>query len=248
MRQIARPTASIAGTGQAASMNALFRNRRTRSTQVDGQPDLANSHVHIPRGVPRWRRVGRALWRSPLIRIALSLSVIAQVRGSYVQLRAQQAAWGQSVSAAVATRARETGDILRADDFRWVRLPRAAVPTSAPGRSDEIVGRRLRSAVDIGEVITATRLTAAKTSMLRARTGEGNVAVPIVMRDVDAVVVVGDLVDLADGSGEIVASRAEVVRVQDKQITVSLPATQLRRLALALSGPITVALVGADTQ
>ncbi len=84
--------------------------------------------------------------------------------------------------------------------------------------------------------------------MLRARTGEGNVAVPIVMRDVDAVVVVGDLVDLADGSGEIVASRAEVVRVQDSQVTVALPATHLRRLAIALSGPITVALVGADTQ
>ena len=180
--------------------------------------------------------MGRALWRSPLIRIALSLLVIAQVRASYVQLRQQRDAWGQSVIAAVSIRTRSTGDVLRADDFRWVRLPRAAVPIGAPGRTDEIVGRRLRSAVDVGEVITATRITAAKTSMLRARTGKGNVAVPIVMRDVDAVVVVGDIVDLANGSGEIVASHAEVVRVQDKQVTISLPATALRRLALALSG------------
>lgn len=192
--------------------------------------------------------MGRALWRSPLIRIALSLLVIAQVRASYVQLRQQRDAWGQSVIAAVSIRTRSTGDVLRADDFRWVRLPRAAVPIGAPGRTDEIVGRRLRSAVDVGEVITATRITAAKTSMLRARTGKGNVAVPIVMRDVDAVVVVGDIVDLANGSGEIVASHAEVVRVQDKQVTISLPATALRRLALALSGPITVALVGADSE
>ena len=192
--------------------------------------------------------MGRALWRSPLIRIALSLLVIAHVRTSYVQLGQQRTAWGQSVPAAVAIRTRDTGDVLRADDFRWVRLPRAAVPIGAPGRTDEIVGRRLRSTIGVGEVITATRITAAKTSTLRARTGKGNVAVPIVMRDVDAVVVVGDIVDLADGSGEIVATHAEVVRVQDKQVTISLPATALRRLALALSGPITVALVGADSE
>ena len=71
-------------------------------------------------------------------------------------------------------------------------------------------------------------------------------AVPIVTRDVDPVVVIGDVVEILDSSGHRVAVNAEVVRVQENQVTVSIAANQLSQLAVAIGGPVTIALVGAD--
>lgn len=226
--------------------------RRVRSRRRLGDPDSSATRKRsarvpkVPKGVPRWRRIGRALWRSPLLRFVLAAAVAMQVRGAYLRLDTQRAAWGKSVLAPVASRARATGDILRADDLRWTRLPRAAVPLGTPTSRSAVIGRRLLAPVGVGEVIASTRLATLRTSALRSRTGTGRVAVAIVTKDVDPVVVLGDVVDIVDSSGQRVAINAEVVKVQENQVTVSIVTDQLSQLAVAVGGPVTIALIGAD--
>ncbi len=109
-----------------------------------------------------------------------------------------------------------------------------------------MIGRRLLAPVGVGEVIASTRLATLRTSALRSRTGTGRVAVAIVTKDVDPVVVLGDVVDIVDSSGQRVAINAEVVKVQENQVTVSIVTDQLSQLAVAVGGPVTIALIGAD--
>jgi Flp pilus assembly protein CpaB len=161
-----------------------------------------------------------------------------------VDLAAQRTAWGTSTRVAVAARVLSPGDTLRADDLRWVRLPKAAVP---PNATDDVIGRRITASVAVGEVIGPSRLATARSSRLRAKTGPGRVAVPVSIGDVTAVVVDGDDVDVLDASGAIVASDARVLQVGDRQVTVSVERAQLARLATALANPVILALRGPDS-
>jgi regulator of RNase E activity RraA len=103
------------------------------------------------------------------------------------------------------------------------------------------------TAVGVGEVIGPSRLTSARVSRLRAKTGAGRVAVPVSIGDVTPVVVDGDVVDVLDASGAVVASSARVLQVADRQVTVSIERDQLALLAPALANPVVVALRGPES-
>jgi Flp pilus assembly protein CpaB len=198
----------------------------------------------MPRGRSRVARFGRGVWRSPLVRVLVAVAIASRVRAAYVDLATERDAWGASTRVAVATRTLRAGDTLRADDLHWVRLPNAAIP---PNTTDHVVGRRLMTAVGVGEVIGPSRLTSARVSRLRAKTGAGRVAVPVSIGDVTPVVVDGDVVDVLDASGAVVASSARVLQVADRQVTVSIERDQLALLAPALANPVVVALRGPES-
>lgn len=199
----------------------------------------------VVRGVPRWRRVVRVARRSPLIRGALVLALGLQVRRAYVDLAAQQAGWGRSVVAPIATAAGRAGDVLRADDIGWRRLPAIAVPAGTATRIGELVGTRLASPIAVGEVLSPSRLADAAPSALAARAGDGNVAIAVPSSDAAPIVVAGDTVEVVDAAGGLAVATARVLAVRDDQVVVAVRRDEASRLAVALAGPVTLAIRGA---
>ena len=128
-----------------------------------------------------------------------------------------------------------------------MRLPLIAIPPGTPTKPTEVIGRRLTANVGIGEVISVARTARPHLSELAAKVALGHVAVPVVVRDVEPVVVVGDRVTVVDASGIAVTNRALVLQAKSDQITLSIPEEELSAMALALAGPVTVAVLsGAD--
>ncbi len=200
----------------------------------------------LPSPGHRRRRITRRLVRSPLLRVLVALVVAANVRDRYRELDARRAAWGESVQVAVMARSRPAGSLLRSTDIAMRNVPRVAVPRGTPAIVDDLVGRRVLTAIDVGEFITPTRLTRGPSSALRARTGEGRYAVTITMRDNRPRASVGDEVDVIDASGNTAATQAVVVQLDKESLTLSVQSADLRSLSAALAGPLLVAVRGEE--
>lgn len=217
--------------------------RRSVATGPAGQRS-PKTPAHVPKGTPRWRRFVRALWRSPLVRVACASLVATQIRSSYLRFDAQRAAWGSSVVAPTARADRAAGSVLQPTDIRWIRLPMVAVPAGTVTSGKSLVGRRLLSDVGAGEVLVLTRFAPTRLSAVAAKTGRDRVAVTITQREIKPVVAVGDRVAIVDVSGATVTENATAVQVSDQQVTVSIPTAELNALVRALAGPVTVGVLG----
>lgn len=200
----------------------------------------------LPSRHPRSRLIIRGVLRSPVARVAAAVVLAAHVRSRYDDILERRAAWGETVRVPVMIRDRQAGSVVRAEDFAWKDLPRAAVAPATPRSPAEIAGRRLVSSIGAGELVSATRLSHGPTSALRARIGEGRFAAAISVRENRPRLSSGDEVDVVDASGAIAAKRTVVVQTDGETITLSVSADDLRSLSRALGGPILLVARGED--
>ena len=235
-------SATDAGTasktaGRAPRRSAAVRPRRRLWRR--GRPILPSRHQRL-------RRIIRGVLRSPIVRVALALTIAVHVRSRYDDIVERRASWGESVRVPVMVRDRSAGSVVRATDLAWRNLPRAAVARVTPRTPAEIAGRRLVSSIGVGEVLTATRLSRGPASALQARIGEGRFAIAISVRENLPRLSSGDEVDVVDASGVIAAKRTVVVQTDGETITLSVSADELRSLSRALGGPVILAARGED--
>ena len=213
--------------------------RRPRRRWHRGRPIL-------PSRRQRHRRILRVILRSTLVRVLLALVLVIHVRSRYEDILERRAAWGETVRVPVMVRDRPAGSIVRDVDLAWKDLPLVAVPAAIPHSSAEIAGRRLVSAISAGEVVGATRLSRGSISALRARIGEGRLAVAISVRENRPQLSFGDEVDVVDAAGAVAAERTVVVQTDGDTVTLSVSADDLRSLSRALGGPVLLAVRGEE--
>lgn len=182
-------------------------------------------------------------WLPPAL-AALAVAWVASVTidGATADVRAL----GPMVRVPVAARAAEAGVVLEADDVRWRRVPRGAVPRAAV--SAEPVGGTTLIPVAEGEVLLRAKLAPEGVRGAAALVPVGSLALAVPstegerppLRRLDRV----DLLAAADeGGATAVAIGALVVDVGADVVTVAVTAEEAPAVAYAVArGVVTLAL------
>jgi pilus assembly protein CpaB len=226
-------------------------------------------HPRRPVPLPRLplRRLLRRARRSPatwwLTAAAVAAFAAARVGSIDDQAEAARAAWGESVTVAVAVRDLEPGQVVGVTDVVLASWPRAVVP---PGSLTEVPdGRTVTAPIVAGEALASARLAPDGLSDVAALLPSGWRAVaipaagggfggdlpPLAVGDHVDVLASVDTFDLDDGSTEpepagVVAEAALVLDVSESAVTVGIPAARAPDVAFAATrGSVTLALVGA---
>jgi Flp pilus assembly protein CpaB len=162
---------------------------------------------------------------------------------------ATRAAWGRSVTVAVAHHDLGPGAALRAGDVELVARPAAAVPDGALRSIPD--GRLLHHAVFAGEVVLDAHLAPAGRRGLAARLDghQRAVALPVgpgLLPPLES----GQLVDLVgvspEGEVAVLAEDVEVLHVDDDAVTAAVDERDVQAVVTALAtGVVTVTLIGA---
>lgn len=197
------------------------------------------------------RRRPRLWW---LVAAVAAAGAGALVVGAVDRAEAARRAWGEAVPVVVVQRARAAGETLASGDVAVEDRPAAVVPDGALRELEP--GAVLRADVVAGEVLVAERLAGAGTSGPVARMPPGTraVAVPAEPGMVPPVQP-GDHVDVlavtaldASGTGargQVLVSRALIVAVDERTVTVAVPERDAPRVASALAvGAVVLALAG----
>lgn len=197
------------------------------------------------------RRRPRLWW---LVAALAAAGAGALVVGAVDRAEAARRAWGEAVPVVVVQRARAAGETLASGDVAVEDRPAAVVPDGALRELEP--GAVLRADVIAGEVLVAERLAGAGTSgpVARMPAGTRAVAVPAEPGMVPPVQP-GDHVDVlavtaldASGTGargQVLVSRALIVAVDERTVTVAVPERDAPRVASALAvGAVVLALAG----
>ena len=193
-----------------------------RTRRGDAQPRLGRAQVFLRRSrLPRFAVV---------VVVALGAgNSLAQARAGADQARAD---WASREEVWVATRDLFAGTALGADDIELLELPRIALPrdavTSDPG------GSTLASSMVRGEVLRVGRIESHVLSPTAARLPAQTAGLTITVSQ--SALAVGDRVDvygLLDGN--LLASGAEVIAVNDNQPTLAIAETELPAVIRALT-------------
>ena len=182
------------------------------------------------------------LARRPLPRLLLA-AVLGLVTALVVHGRVAEAdRWGPTRRVPVVARAVAAGTVLGADDVRTAVVPAAVLPDANVATSP--VGHVALVALAAGEVLLASRV--APGTGLAGLVPPGRRAVAVPRSPATPAVSVGDRVDVVGGDATgVVAPGASVVAVDDRSVTVAVPAATAPRLAVAvLGGQVSLALVG----
>lgn len=212
----------MAGRGYREARN-IFSSRLVAAPPVD----LPEAHVLARRPLPRL-----------LLAAALGLVTAVVVHGRV----AEADRWGATRRVPVVARAVPAGRVLGTDDVRTAVIPVAALPEADVAAAP--VGRVTLVALAAGEVVLASRV--APGTGLAGLVPPGRRAVAVPRSPATPAVSVGDRVDVVGGDGAgVVAPEASVVAVDDRSVTVAVPAATAPRLAGAvLGGQVSLALVG----
>jgi Flp pilus assembly protein CpaB len=93
-----------------------------------------------------------------VLALAAGAGSFSLVRGYAAELEALRPVTGAPVPVVVASRALETGSVLREADLAVARIPRAYAPPGAVASISEATGRTLVGDLAEGEAVTASRL------------------------------------------------------------------------------------------
>jgi Flp pilus assembly protein CpaB len=182
--------------------------------------------------------------------VSTALALLAGALAASAVARADQVSqgYGELVAVPVVVRPLAPGAVVTAGDVEQRSRPRAVVP---PGVADEVVGRVVADGLHPGEVVLEARLGGAgagPAALLDA--GQRAVVVPIDERSL--VLSVGDRVDVlapddatTAPAARRVARSAEVIGVDEVQVTIAVPLAEVGGVARAvLDGAVVLALVG----
>jgi Flp pilus assembly protein CpaB len=163
------------------------------------------------------------------------------VVGSWEAARAERARWGHSRTVLVVTENVRAGGPVSAAVVERREMPDAVVPVDAV--TDLPKGAVARDDLVVGEVLAARRL-ATGGGAIAGRLRDGERAVTVSRPDSAPPAEVNDAVDLyGTVEAEVdLAGSGRVIAVHDHDVTVAVPASQVRRVVAAMAhGTITVA-------
>ena len=159
----------------------------------------------------------------------------------------------ESASAVVAARDLRPGMELTAGDVAVRRIPLTAMPPGAVKQTDEAIGARLTGHLTAGEVLTASRILSSR--LPADLTGRRDARlVPVRPSDSSVVALLrpGDLVDVLDDHGDVLAAGAVVTvgtgektapTTSDGSILLAMSEAESHRVAgTGLSSALTVIL------
>lgn len=187
----------------------------------------------------RSRRVGALWWTA-----AASVAAVGTLRLGAAEraVADERAAWGTPVVVAVATADLAPGAAVGPADVELAERPAAMVPVGA--LTSVPIGEVVTAPVVAGEVLVDARVGTGGLSPVAARVPAGQRAVAVPTAAAVPPLRVGDLVDVLDGGGVVVAA-ALVVDVADGAVTLAVAAADAPALAAAASGgSVALALVG----
>ncbi len=162
--------------------------------------------------------------RYRLVRLSLALIVAFAaalvVNNAHADAKANRDAWGTSQPVWVATGLIPSGTPLSDENLEIAILPLAALPDDAV--TELPIGQRTRVDLGTGEIIRHARLAPDAGSAISARLapGQAGVSLPVEVNIYE----IGDRVSLYDAlEATALATSAEVIAKEDRQITVGVP-------------------------
>jgi Flp pilus assembly protein CpaB len=204
------------------------------------------------RRVPRWIRRHRWLyWVGSIALAGITAHAISSAAG---RAEAARAAWGEARPVLVARHRLDVGDVLDAEDVATDSWPAAVVPRGAVTAAGDAAGRTVVEVIEPGEAVLAGRLAPEGLQGVAALVPAGWRALAMPTGPAALPLSVGDHVDLVaavDGTSDdssqspsfVLADNALVVALDDKSVTVAVPAQDAPRVALGIvSGSVVPAL------
>jgi pilus assembly protein CpaB len=197
--------------------------------------------------LPPWiRRHPGVYWVAALSLAALSAHAIASAVADAESARER---WGETRFVVVAQRRLEVGDVVDADAIEVESWPLAMLPRSAVETADAVVGRTVVEVIEPGEVVVAGRLAPDGLRGAAALIPPGWRALAVPVGSAVVPLSVGDRVDLVaaiDGAREpsfVLAANARVIAVDERSVSVAVPADDAPRVALGIvTGSVVPAL------
>jgi Flp pilus assembly protein CpaB len=199
--------------------------------------------------MPRWLRRHRGLYWVVALGVAgLSAHALATALTRAEHARAQ---WGASRSIVVARHRLDVGEVVRAADVTVASWPDALVPLGTVGDVGAIEGRTVVDVIHPDEPVRTERLAPDGLHGVAALVPAGWRALAVPVGSAPLTLSVGDRVDLvaavpdtAASSGSssasasasfVLAANALVVAVDDRSVTVAVPADDAPRVALGIA-------------
>ncbi len=203
------------------------------------------------RWTPLWLRRHRGLYWVVALGVAgLSAHTLATALARAEDARAQ---WGTSRTVVVARRRLDVGAVVRAGDVTTASWPSALVPRGAVDDVDAIEGRTVVDAIQADEAVRTERLAPDGLRGVAALIPAGWRALAVPAGSAPLTLSVGDRVDLDAAVADaiagpssstssssispafVVAANALVVAVDDRSVTVAVPADDAPRVALGIA-------------
>ncbi|HTO00048.1 MAG TPA: SAF domain-containing protein [Microthrixaceae bacterium] len=180
----------------------------------------------------RGSSLARQIARRRAIHLVLAAAVALMVYSTLSSAESARSGWGETVSLAMTTAPLDAGDALSGSSLRMVDVPRSLAPDSA--LSELPVGRRARTPLDRGEILTAAKVTDQMSGPVASKLVDDAQAVTLPLGDAPAPLTPGDLVDVygivPDRSGSVVTSArmavvarsAVVMELTDSAVTLAV--------------------------
>jgi SAF domain len=147
-------------------------------------------------GLRDGRRICRRMWRSRAVTVLLLLVLLGGVRALSIRQRIETRRWGAVRTVVVAKFAFSEGHRIVAHDLAERALPLAAIPAQAIATLELAKGRRLRTPVTAGQVLTDVVIGAPKARALLSSIGQDRVAIAIATSGPRPPIQLGDRVDV----------------------------------------------------
>lgn len=199
--------------------------------------------------------LARQVARRRAMRMVVAATVALAVYSTVSDAESARSGWGDTVSLAIATGPLDAGDALTESSLRMVEVPRSLAPDSALAHLP--VGRRARTHLDRGEILTAAKVADPTSGPIASRLADGAQAVTLPLGDAPAPLTPGDLVDVygivPDRSGsvvtsartEVVARSAVVIELGDSAVTLGVGRDEVAATVEGIaSGSLRIVITG----
>jgi len=162
-----------------------------------------------------------------------ALVLAASVTNAQARASAAQERWSNAHTVWVASSEIEAGSVISATDIESLQLPAAAIPIDAT--TDDPTGLRLSDSVTRGEILRDGRVASNDAGPVAALLQPGNRGLTLQINE-GSVLEIGDRVELlALVGGRTLADAAEVIAVDGRWATFSVPADQVSAVVIEIA-------------